>query len=223
MDAGTVYEHPVTHSTAIIMINQAIKIDIMTNILVCPMQCQVHGTVVNKCPKFLPPLPSQDNHTLLVHDPDGCSSPLTIQLSLDGITSYFKAQCPSLLKYEEKTIPKYPPLPCTHLRSQEDGMVDHRGHLIAKCSMDPHIPDMTVSLVVSVTYMAIAMSDDDIFAAVLDQHKSQHDFCSADSPSYHSWKCHWHVNDMSTTDQVFIKFSWHCNLLWCQFLEIPCK
>ncbi len=91
MDAGTVYEHPVTHSTAIIMINQAIKIDIMTNILVCPMQCQVHGTVVNKCPKFLPPLPSQDNHTLLVHDPVSFGPSLIIPLSLDGVTNYFKA------------------------------------------------------------------------------------------------------------------------------------
>ncbi len=69
------------------------------------MQCHVHGTIVNKCPKFLSPLLSQDKHTLLVHDPDGCSPPLTIPMSQNGVTSYFKAQCPSLLEFEDYTIP----------------------------------------------------------------------------------------------------------------------
>ncbi len=75
IDVAIAYDDPVTHSTVIIMINQAIKIDSMANILVYPMQCQAHGTVVNECPKILTPKPSEDDHALL--DPDSCSPPLT--------------------------------------------------------------------------------------------------------------------------------------------------
>ncbi len=132
VDAAIAYEDPVTHSTVILMINQAIKIDSMHNILICPMQCCVHGTIVNECPKFLSASPAEDDHALLVHDPDGCSPPLTIPLSLDGVTSYFEARCPSLSEYEDANIPKYhltseSPLwdPSTSLySSQEDGMID---------------------------------------------------------------------------------------------------
>ncbi len=71
-----VYKDPITHFTVILMINPVIKIDSMYNILVCPIQCYVHGIIGNKCPKFLSALPAKDDHALLVHDP-----------SLDGVTS----------------------------------------------------------------------------------------------------------------------------------------
>ncbi len=51
IDAVIAYEDPVMHSTLIIMIKQAIKIDSMPEILICPMQCGVHGTTVIECPK----------------------------------------------------------------------------------------------------------------------------------------------------------------------------
>ncbi len=38
---------------------------------------------------------------------------------------------------------------------QEDNMVDHRGHLIAKCSMNPHSPEITMSSVGLAAYTAI--------------------------------------------------------------------
>ncbi len=128
----------------------------MTNILICPIQCQVHGTVIDERPNFLLPKPSEDDHALLVHDPDGCSPPLIILLLLDSITNYFEVRCPSLVDYEYKTIPKY------HLMfegppwsSYKDGMINHRGHIITKCSTDPHGPDMNMSSVVSAANMAI--------------------------------------------------------------------
>ncbi len=98
VDAAIAYEDPITHSTVILMINQAIKIDSMHNVLICPMQCRVHGTKVNECPKFLSASPAEDDHALMVHDTDGCSPPLIILLSLDGVTSYFEARCPSLVE-----------------------------------------------------------------------------------------------------------------------------
>ncbi len=53
--------------------------------------------------------------------------------------------------------------------SQEDNVADHWGHIIAKCSTDPHGPDMAVSAVVSAAYIAINITDDDNFATFLDQ------------------------------------------------------
>ncbi len=95
------------HLIAILMINQAIKIVSMHNILIFPMQCCVHGTTVNECPKFLSVSPDKDDHAIMVHDLNNCSPPLTILLLLDGITSYFEARCTSLAEYEDKSIPKY--------------------------------------------------------------------------------------------------------------------
>ncbi len=105
VDALIAYKDPAMHSAVTIMINQAIKIDSISNIRVCPTQCLVHDTIVNECPKFLSVQPAKDNHALLVHDPDGCSPPFTILLSLKGITSYFEARCPNLAEYEDKNIP----------------------------------------------------------------------------------------------------------------------
>ncbi len=161
--AAIAYEDPVTNSTVIIMINQAIKINSITSILVCQMQYQVHCTVVNEYPKFLSPKPSEDDHALLVNDTGGCSPAFIILLSLDGVTSYFEARCPRLVEYEDKTIPKYhltcisqpwDPLVSLH-SSHKDGMVDHRGHIIAECSTDHPFSGMPVGSVFSATYTAI--------------------------------------------------------------------
>ncbi len=88
----------------------------MAKILVSPMQCQVHSTVVNECHNLLSFLPSKDNHALLVHDHDGCSQPLTIPLSLDGVTSYLKTRpSPSTISHP-KAHHGIPWLPCILLR-----------------------------------------------------------------------------------------------------------
>ncbi len=47
--------------------------------------------------------------------------------------------------------------------SQEDSMVDYRGHFIAKLSMDHHSIDMAISSVVSATYTAIDITDNENF------------------------------------------------------------
>ncbi len=49
-------------------------------------------------------------------------------------------------------------------------MVDYRGHLIACLSTEPHSPVMAVSSVVSISYTAIDITDNENFAAVLDHH-----------------------------------------------------
>ncbi len=49
-------------------------------------------------------------------------------------------------------------------------MVDYRGRLIAKLSMEPHSPDTVVGSVVSASYTAVDITNDENFSAVLDHH-----------------------------------------------------
>ncbi len=49
-------------------------------------------------------------------------------------------------------------------------MVDYRGCLITKLSTDSHSPDMAVSSVVSASYTAVDITENENFAAVLDHH-----------------------------------------------------
>ncbi len=49
-------------------------------------------------------------------------------------------------------------------------MVNCRRYLIAKLSNDPHSPDMAGSSVVAASYMAIGITDNENFVAVLDHH-----------------------------------------------------
>jgi hypothetical protein len=51
--AGVVaYDHPYTGITYMLVWHQAIHLDTMENHLVCPMQCQVNGVMVNDTPIF---------------------------------------------------------------------------------------------------------------------------------------------------------------------------
>ncbi len=49
-------------------------------------------------------------------------------------------------------------------------MVDYRGSSIDKFSTDPHIPDMTVSSVVSASYTVVDITDNENCATVIDHH-----------------------------------------------------
>ncbi len=178
LNAAIAYNEPITHSTVILMINQAIKIDNMYRIPIYPMQCCAHGTLVHEYPKFLSASPVEYDHAFLVHDLDGCSPLLTIPVSLNGVTSYFEARCLSLAEYEDKNILKYhfiyksPPWdPSTSFYSlQEDGKVDYKEWLIAWFSTDPDSTDMAVSSVVSTSYTTVDITDNENFAAVLSHH-----------------------------------------------------
>ncbi len=169
------YKDPITHAFVIIIIIQSIKIDGMFNILVCPVQCCIHNTFVSKCPKFLSHHPTEDNHALILHDPNGCSPLLTIPLSLDNVTSYFKGKCSSLAEYEDDTIPKYhlmskhPPRdPSTMLYSSKaHDMISYRGQINVKSLTDPASPDLTVSSVVLVAYTAVKVTENYYFATAL--------------------------------------------------------
>ncbi len=192
VDSEIAYKDPIMDSTVIIIINQAIKIESMTNILVCPMQCCVHGTKATKCPNFLPVSPAEDNMPFWCMTLVAASHPSPFHSHWIVLPVTLRPDVPALLSMKTRVSQSIQsPLwdPSTSLYSlHEEGMVDYKGCLIAKLSTDPCSPGMVVSSVVSASYLAIDNTDNENFAAVLDHHVKvdmNHDYCSADCPSHH--------------------------------------
>ena len=53
VDAAVAYDDPWTGDTSVLLINQAIMIPSIKNMLLCPMQCHLDGMAVNDVLKFL--------------------------------------------------------------------------------------------------------------------------------------------------------------------------
>ena len=88
VSAAIAYDDPTTGEVLILCIHQAVQIPTMENNLLCPMQLRLNEVLVDDCPKFLHPNPTDSTHTITVtNGPDT----LIIPLSLRGVTSYFPA------------------------------------------------------------------------------------------------------------------------------------
>ena len=106
VDAAVAYDNPQTGETSVLLINQAILIPSIKNILLCPMQCHLNGVTVNDVPKFLLKNPTVDDHAVIIPS-DLDDLPLRISLMLQGVTSYFPVQAATLSEYESDVIPKF--------------------------------------------------------------------------------------------------------------------
>ncbi len=76
--------------------HQDIYLETMENHLICPMQCRVIGVVVNDTPKIFVKNPTNKSHAIVVEDLIDPEIELIIPLELDGVTSWFSVQTPSL-------------------------------------------------------------------------------------------------------------------------------
>ena len=101
---GTViaYDCLKTGEVIIIIINQAIHINIMSNNLLCPMQNRMNDIKVFHCSKFLIENPKKYDHTLTL--PSGNGKDYKISLSLHGVTSYFPTRKPTQAEYDKAEI-----------------------------------------------------------------------------------------------------------------------
>ncbi len=52
VDAAVAYDDTLTGDTSVLLVNQAILIPFIKNILLCPMQCHLNGATVNDAPNF---------------------------------------------------------------------------------------------------------------------------------------------------------------------------
>jgi hypothetical protein len=100
------YDHPYTGITYMLVWHQAIYLDSMENHLVCPMQCQVNGVVVNDTPKIFVEHPTDQSHAIVVKDLLDSENTLIIPLELNGVTSRFLVRTPTLQEFEDDDNPQ---------------------------------------------------------------------------------------------------------------------
>ncbi len=178
MDAAVAYDNPQTGDTSVLLINQAIMIPSIKNILLCPMQCCLNGVTVNDVPKFLLKNPMVDDHAVIIPS-DVDDSPLRISLKLQGVTSYFPVQAATLSEYESDVIPKFhlttdapvwdPSTSSYYL--QDDAMLDFRGQIVSTVTTTRGQIIMLVNAVCSspfASYCVIDATDNNNFGIYLE-------------------------------------------------------
>ena len=92
VSAALAYDDPHSGETVILRVHQAVHIPTMLNNLLCPMQMRLNDVVVEDCPKFLHPNPTETTHSIAVREEDDT---LVIPLSIRGVTSYFPTRIPT--------------------------------------------------------------------------------------------------------------------------------
>ena len=140
MTAAVAYDHPQTGQVYMLVVNQAIEVPHLQHHLLCPMQCRMNGVKLNELPKFLADDPDESTHALQVGDPLDSGHPLTIPLSLKGVTSYFRVRKPTIQEWEDED--SYPRIELTaeepvwdpgdsEFCDNEEKMIDFRGQVIS--------------------------------------------------------------------------------------------
>ena len=79
--------------------HQGIYLDTIENHLVCPLQCQVNGVVVNDTPKIFVDNPTDQTHAIVVRDLMDPENTTIIPLKLCGVTSRFSVRTPTLQEF----------------------------------------------------------------------------------------------------------------------------
>ena len=131
------YDHPYTGITYMFVWHQVIYLDTMENHLICPMQCQVNGVVVNDMPKIFVENPTDQTHAIVVRDLMDPENTTIILLELCGVTSRFSVRTLILQEFEDGNnphiimtgeSPEWDPH-TLDWSQQEASMTDLRGHI----------------------------------------------------------------------------------------------
>ena len=133
------YDDPKDGQTFMLIVQQALLIPKLKQVLLCPNQMRDHGLRVNDEPKFTLGKPQDHHHAITFHEQkrdDG--TPFRIPMSLDGVISYFPIRKPTKDEWETSspenriTITADSPewIPSTdRFRMQEEAIVDMAGEL----------------------------------------------------------------------------------------------
>ena len=139
VNAVMAYDDPKDGKTFMLIVQQALLIPKLKQILLCPNQMRDHGLRVNDEPKFTLDKPQDHHHEITFHEQkwdDG--TPLRIPMALDGVISYFPMRQPTIEQWE--TSPPKTRITITadslewilstdRFRIQEEAMVDMTGEL----------------------------------------------------------------------------------------------
>ena len=74
--------------------HQAIHYPILTSNLMCLMQIQTAGVIINELPKFLVEDPNKKTHSIIFDDTLNLNEPMVILLELKAVTSYLPSMNP---------------------------------------------------------------------------------------------------------------------------------
>ena len=96
------YDNPMSGTTVIIVVHQAIHVPTMDCDLSCPMQVRMNDVKLDDKPKFPKEDPTDESHAISCEDNMGTLVNTT--LSLKGVTSYFLARKPT--KHEFENCPR---------------------------------------------------------------------------------------------------------------------
>ena len=122
-----------------LIVQQALLIPKLKQVLLCPNQMRDHGLRVNDEPKFTLGNPQDHHHAITFHEQKRDDGTLfRIPMSLDGVISYFPIRKPTIEEWETSppenriTItadsPEWIPL-TDRFRMREEAMVDMAGEL----------------------------------------------------------------------------------------------
>ena len=179
VDAAVAYDDPQTGNVSLLLINQAILIPSMENILLCPMQCRLNNVTVNDVPKFLVKNATVNDHLIIIPSDDDAMHALHIPLKLQGVTSYFPVRAATLAEYESEEIPKFhltAEAPdwdpgSTSFSSQENSMLDFRGRIVSTVITTRGRITMQVNAIASApfaAYCVVDATDDNNFGSYLE-------------------------------------------------------
>jgi len=106
VSAALVYTKPSSSDDVILLVHQAISIPSLSHNLLCPNQLRLNDVLVNETPKCLTAKPAALTHAIQIErGTEDHLPPLSISLSLRGVTSFFPTRKPMVSEYEE--LPRY--------------------------------------------------------------------------------------------------------------------
>ena len=86
------YDHPITGQTYHLVIQQEISIPHLEYHILFPMQYRVNDVTINDFPRFLVSKLTNENHSIIVTDPDDPAQQVILPLAICVVTKYFPTQ-----------------------------------------------------------------------------------------------------------------------------------
>lgn len=171
------WTRPDTGETFHLVVHQAIHIPTLDHHLLCPMQCRIAGHIVNECPRFLDPNPTDLSHCISARDEYG--KDMTIPLRLMGVTSVIDV---SVVSRGDYTSGQYARIELTDKDLRwEPGSADYaaqeESHTNTDGGLIPRPPSgerrrFVINEISASTCVvgAVDVMDDENYATVLDAH-----------------------------------------------------
>ncbi len=172
------YDDPQTRRMLHLIINQAIHILHLDHHLLCLMQCRVNDVTIHDMPKFLAAIPTDQTHTLTIHDPNNPLQPVILPLTLRGVMLLLNVRTVTIDEFNSQDYPRLHLTsetltwdPTTTLyEQQENAMMDYSGNIVHGAVMRGQVPTLIINELQSLTTDMADMMHNCNFHHVLTSH-----------------------------------------------------